>query len=162
MSCQQPNFPLLLLFPQSNMIIASVFAFSSLTLIIRIACQPCLVFALDPISRFARSRLRPHHWNDSSAAGSPSFPGFGHIVTSQEDVDATDQEEDTDFKEDDESDILALNSTDLSSRFDLPNIHMGSTRADGCSCSSESLSCECFGESVREVPKNLTKFIKRM
>lgn len=143
------------------MIIASVFAFSSLTLIIRIACHSRLVLGLDSISRFERSRLRPHHWNHSSPVQAASFPGFGHIVTSKEDNEATEQDGDADFEEEDD-DRLLQNTTDSGSPFDSPDIHMASPRTDSCSCTPDSLSCECFGESVREVPKNFTKFVKRM
>lgn len=143
--------------PFSKMIIANFFSFSSLALIIRIACHSRLVLSVD----WERDMLSPHHANDSSSVGSGRFPGFGHIVTSSEDSDSgNDDETGSDSDDEDDDRRISWNYTGSGGSFGSPDV--GSTPFTGCSCVFESLSCDCIGDSVHEVPKNFTKHVSRM
>lgn len=84
--------------------------------------------------------------------------GFGDIVDTDDDEEEVEEEEDLvedDHDDKDDSVIIPTESDlDLVSPVDTSR----RSRIEGCSCSNESFSilCECFGQSVKSIPKNMT------
>lgn len=147
------------------MIIASAFSLSPLTVLIVIACQQTVVSAFDSITRLTSDTGDPYPTNRSRDVDRVPFQGFGHIVTIDEDDVSEEKKEgddDSDSSVDDENDHFDSNFTSITQGNQLSDFKIDSLRPDGCSCSPEFFTCECFGDSVHEVPKNLSKNVKRM
>lgn len=148
------------------MIISCAFSLSPLTLlVIVITCQRTIVSAFDSTTRLTSDAGDLYPANRSNAVDRVPFQGFGHIVTIDEDDVSEEEKEgddDSDSSVDDEDDQLDTNFTSITQGSQLPDFKIDSGRPNGCSCSPEFFSCECYGDSVREVPTNLSKNVKRM
>lgn len=147
------------------MIIAGAYPLSQLTVLIVIACQQNAVSAFDSITRLGSDSSLHYQSNRSRVGDRVPFQGFGHIVTRDED-DISEEEEkeddDLDSSVDDVDHELETNFTSIIQNNRSPDFKTDVLRPYGCSCVPEFFTCECYGDSVHEVPKNLSKNVKRM
>ena len=146
----------------AKMIIASVFSFSLLVFLTVIACQQTIVSAFDSITRLGSDSDVLPQPNRSTIVNQVLFQGFGHIVTKDED-DGSDSDGGDDADSSVDANELDSNFTSFIHGNQQPtDFNQESDGPGGCTCSPDSFSCECFGDMVHEVPKNLSKNVKRM
>ena len=135
----------------TSMLAASCSPFLGVLLAIAVAYQAA---AVDPISR-SEAQLQA---NLSSNADSFPHQGFGGFFGEAEDNAPVA-----------DLDIVSSEDRDAGSRPAITGLSDSRPegkpdyfRRFGCECDHETLSCECYGESVTQVPKNFTSNVKRM